>query len=157
MICVRSSWGLEVSCAVLVCDFECETRADGVLGNIANVGVHGTGVNLRIDKLWPRSTSKYSIDLTGEKVEADGLCSDLHGAGVVLHNSDVAGSDVGWEIGHKCFDYTWRVSRLLTLRPDNDDSANGLVDFKFSEIEKAYDIFGRAAETKALKVNIEFD
>jgi len=114
-------------------------------------------VNLRIDKLWPRSTSKYSIDLTGEKVEADGLCSDLHGAGVVLHNSDVAGSDVGWEIGHKCFDYTWRVSRLLTLRPDNDDSANGLVDFKFSEIEKAYDIFGRAAETKALKVNIEFD
>jgi alcohol dehydrogenase len=32
-----------------------------------------------------------------------------------------------------------------------------LADFKFSEIEKAYDIFGRAAETKALKVNIEFD
>jgi alcohol dehydrogenase len=30
-------------------------------------------------------------------------------------------------------------------------------DFKFSEIEKAYDIFGRASETKALKVNIEFD
>ena len=30
-------------------------------------------------------------------------------------------------------------------------------DFKFSEIEKAYDVFGRAAETKALKVNIEFD
>lgn len=30
-------------------------------------------------------------------------------------------------------------------------------DFKFSEIEKAYDVFGRAAETKALKVNIEFE
>lgn len=30
-------------------------------------------------------------------------------------------------------------------------------DFKFSEIEKAYDTFGRAAETKALKMNIEFD
>lgn len=32
-----------------------------------------------------------------------------------------------------------------------------LVDFKFNEIEKAYDIFKRAAETKSLKVNIEFD
>ena len=30
-------------------------------------------------------------------------------------------------------------------------------DFKFSDIEKAYDTFGRAAETKALKLNIEFD
>ena len=29
------------------------------------------------------------------------------------------------------------------------------LDFKFSEVERAYDVFGRAAETKALKVNIE--
>lgn len=29
-------------------------------------------------------------------------------------------------------------------------------DFKFSEIEKAYDVFSRAADTKSLKVNIEF-
>jgi alcohol dehydrogenase len=28
-------------------------------------------------------------------------------------------------------------------------------DFKFADIEKAYDHFGRAAETKSLKVNIE--
>lgn len=35
--------------------------------------------------------------------------------------------------------------------------ADGGPDFNFSEIEKAYDVFGRAAETKALKVNIEFD
>lgn len=34
---------------------------------------------------------------------------------------------------------------------------NPSADFKFSEIEKAYDTFGRAAETKALKMNIEFD
>lgn len=32
-----------------------------------------------------------------------------------------------------------------------------LIDFKFSEIEKAYDIFGKAAENKALKMNITFD
>lgn len=30
----------------------------GIGGNIANVGVHGTGVNLAIDRLWPRSTSE---------------------------------------------------------------------------------------------------
>lgn len=30
-------------------------------------------------------------------------------------------------------------------------------DFKFSQIEEAYDVFTRAAETKALKVNIEYD
>lgn len=29
-------------------------------------------------------------------------------------------------------------------------------DFKFDEVEKAYDVFNRAAETNALKVNIEF-
>ena len=31
-----------------------------------------------------------------------------------------------------------------------------LPDFKFNEIEKAYDVFSRAADTKSLKVNIEF-
>jgi alcohol dehydrogenase len=30
----------------------------GIGGNIANVGVHGTKVDLHIEKLWPRSTSK---------------------------------------------------------------------------------------------------
>lgn len=30
-------------------------------------------------------------------------------------------------------------------------------DFKFSQIEKAYETFSRAAETKSLKVNIEFE
>ena len=30
----------------------------GIGGNIANVGVHGTKVDLYIDRLWPRSTSK---------------------------------------------------------------------------------------------------
>lgn len=46
---------------------------------------------------------------------------------------------------YRCLRYAFR--RKLTW----------LEDFKFSEIEKAYDIFGRAAETKALKVNVEFD
>ena len=33
----------------------------GIGGNIANVGVHGTKVDLAIDKLWPRSTSTWSL------------------------------------------------------------------------------------------------
>jgi len=28
-------------------------------------------------------------------------------------------------------------------------------DFKFVDVERAYEVFGKAAETKALKVNIE--
>ena len=31
-----------------------------------------------------------------------------------------------------------------------------VADFKFSEVLKAYDVFGRAAETGALKVHIEY-
>lgn len=31
-----------------------------------------------------------------------------------------------------------------------------LADFKFKDIEKAYDHFSRAGETKSLKVSIEF-
>ena len=34
--------------------------------------------------------------------------------------------------------------------------ANFLADFTFDEIQEAYDVFQRAAETNALKVNIEF-
>lgn len=33
----------------------------GIGGNIANVGVHGKSVELRIDKLWPRSTSMLMV------------------------------------------------------------------------------------------------
>ena len=40
--------------------FEMCQELVGIGGNIANVGVHGTGVNLQIDRLWPRSTSKCS-------------------------------------------------------------------------------------------------
>jgi len=36
----------------------------------------------------------------------------------------------------------------ITTRP--------FADFTFDEIQKAYDVFQRAAETNALKVNIEF-
>lgn len=44
-------------------------------------------------------------------------------------------------------------SPFSAAEPYNTDSKT---DFKFDEIEKAYDVFNRAAETNALKVNIEF-
>jgi len=33
----------------------------GIGGNLANCGVHGKGVNLAIDRLWPRSTSMRTL------------------------------------------------------------------------------------------------
>lgn len=33
----------------------------GIGGNLANIGVHGTKVDLAIDRLWPRSTSMSSL------------------------------------------------------------------------------------------------
>ncbi|KAK3704881.1 hypothetical protein LTR37_013572 [Vermiconidia calcicola] len=90
----------------------------GIGGNIANVGVHGTKVDLHIDKLWPRSTTISMALVSSHTIP---MLLDLMKAGKL------------------------DTSPLITH------------DFKFDEIEKAYDVFGRAAETKALKVNIEFD
>ncbi|KAK4554468.1 hypothetical protein LTR86_008322 [Recurvomyces mirabilis] len=89
----------------------------GIGGHLANVGVHGTKVELDIDRLWPRSTT-ISMALVSAHTIPQLL--DLNSAGKL------------------------------------DTSAMITHDFKFSEIEKAYDIFSRAAETKSLKVNIEF-
>jgi alcohol dehydrogenase len=47
-----------------------------------------------------------------------------------------------------------RIRRLCVLA---GVLTRSLQDFKFAEVEKAYDVFGRAAETKALKVNIEME
>nr|OQO20600.1 hypothetical protein B0A51_12194 [Rachicladosporium sp. CCFEE 5018]OQO22643.1 hypothetical protein B0A51_09947 [Rachicladosporium sp. CCFEE 5018]OQO26004.1 hypothetical protein B0A51_08832 [Rachicladosporium sp. CCFEE 5018] len=90
----------------------------GIGGRIANVGVHGVGVKLDIDRLWPRSTT-ISMALVS----------------------------------------THTIPMLLELAAAGKLDTSALIthDFKFNEIEKAYDIFGRAAETKSLKVNIEFD
>jgi alcohol dehydrogenase len=89
----------------------------GLGGHIANIGVHGSKVDLHIDRLWPRSTT-ISMAL------------------VSAHT----------------------IPTLLSLLAAGklDTSAMVTHDFKFHEVEKAYDVFGRAAETKSLKVNIEF-
>ncbi|KAK5175802.1 uncharacterized protein LTR77_000942 [Saxophila tyrrhenica] len=107
----------------------------GVGGNIANVGVHGTSVNLKIDKLWSRSTSMRPVsgDTKAPLTQSVAISMAL----VSSHT----------------------IPLLLELMSAGKLDTSALIthDFKFSEIEKAYDIFGRAAETKALKVNIEFE
>ena len=44
-----------------------------------------------------------------------------------------------------------RRSYILKQSADKEFSP----DFKFADVEKAYEVFGKAAETNALKVNIE--
>lgn len=50
------------------------------------------------------------------------------------------------------------IPTLLDLYAAGKIDASDMIthDFKFSEIEKAYDVFSNAAHTKSLKVNIEF-
>jgi len=128
----------------------------GIGGRIANVGVHGTKVTLDIDKHWSRSISKFSLI----SITKDSVSTDL--------NFDVAIS--------MALVSTHTLPMLLELEAAGRLDASALIthglmsipifdfccllilctDFKFSDIEKAYDVFGRAAETGALKVNIEF-
>ena len=73
----------------------------GIGGNIANVGVHGTKVDLMIDKLWPRSTtismalvSSYTIPMLLDLMQAGKLDTSAmvtHGKTV---SSDISMSNV---------------------------------------------------------------
>ncbi|PVH88097.1 GroES-like protein [Cadophora sp. DSE1049] len=85
-------------------------------GAIANVGVHGAKVDLRLEELWGRG-----IQITMALVNTSTLpmLMKLFEAGKL------------------------NTKEMITH------------DFKFSEMLKAYDTFGKASETGALKVNIE--
>ena len=85
-------------------------------GTVANVGVHGTGVELPLDKLWIQN-----IAIT---------------TGLVNTNT----TDILLKmVASKKLDATPFVSHT----------------FKLDDILEAYDVFGRAAETNALKVILE--
>jgi alcohol dehydrogenase len=82
-------------------------------GTVANVGVHGTGVDLPLDTLW--------------------ISNIVMTMGLVNTNT----TDVLLKmVASKKLDATPFVSHT----------------FKLEDILEAYDVFGRAAETKALKV-----
>lgn len=87
-------------------------------GVLANVGVHGTKVDLHLENLWDRN-----ISITTRLVDAvtTPMLLKMVEAGKL------------------------QPSQLITH------------NFKFSEMEKAYETFGKAAEHGALKVVIEVD
>jgi alcohol dehydrogenase len=85
-------------------------------GTIANIGVHGTKVDLHLENLWDRN-----ISITTRLV-------DTVSTPMLLNT-----------LRSKKIDPT----RLITHR------------FKLSQIDEAYDAFGHAAKTRALKVIIE--
>ncbi|EME79313.1 uncharacterized protein MYCFIDRAFT_70716 [Pseudocercospora fijiensis CIRAD86] len=90
----------------------------GLGGHIANIGVHGTKVDLHIDRLWSRSTT---ISMALVSAHTIPTLLNLYANGKLGNAGDM--------VTH---------------------------DFKWSQIEEAYDVFSRAAETRSLKVNIEF-
>lgn len=85
-------------------------------GNIANIGVHGTKVDLHLENLWDRN-----ISITTRLV--DTVTIPMLFKTVASHKID--------------------PKLLITHR------------FKLDQILEAYDTFGKAADTKALKVIIE--
>jgi len=88
----------------------------GAGGTIANIGVHGTKVDLHLENLWDRN-----ITITTRLVDTVSTPMLLNVVGM-----------------HKI-----NPAQLITHR------------FKFDRILDAYETFGRAADTRALKVIIE--
>ncbi|CAN9376434.1 unnamed protein product [Alternaria sp. RS040] len=96
------------------------------------------------------------------------MCEDLVAKGGHIANMGVHGKSVDLHIERLWARSTTismalvsahTIPTLLNLFAAGKIDASAMVthDFKFSDIEKAYDHFGRAAETKSLKVSIEFD
>ena len=85
-------------------------------GTIANVGVHGTKVDLHLERLW-----SHNVTITTRLVDTVSIPMLLK------------------TVGSRRID----AKQLITHR------------FKLGQILEAYDTFGRAADTKALKVIIE--
>lgn len=85
-------------------------------GTVANIGVHGRPVTLRLEELWSR-------DLTFTSGLVD----------------------------------TWSTPLLLSLLTEGRLSVRELVTHRFApaEVAEAYEVFGRAADTGALKVVID--
>ena len=133
--------------------FEMCQELVGIGGRIANIGVHGTKVDLSIEKLWPRSIceSNTRVSTAGLGLISSAISMALvssHTIPLLLQLQEAGKLDTSMMVTHG-------MSLHLPLERRNPDMH--AADFKFSQIEEAYDVFTRAAETKALKVNIEFD
>lgn len=109
-------------------------------GTLANVGVHGTKVELFLDELWSHNiTIKTSLVDTVSAPMLLGLVKSgkLDPGKLVTHSKALSThhSETNWH--------------QLTIFCD--------AEFKFEEIEKAYETFGNAAKHECLKVLIEMD
>ena len=112
----------------------------GVGGSIANIGVHGAAVGLDIDRLWSRSNT-ISMALVSA-LPAPSMASTT-----TLIN----------ELCEKVSTYTLPMLLQLAAVPGKlDTSALITHDFKFADMKRAYDVFGDASHTGALKLNVEF-
>ncbi|KAI5286900.1 hypothetical protein KEM52_001830 [Ascosphaera acerosa] len=92
-------------------------RLLGAGGDIANLGVHGSAVDLHMDKMWDRNFA-----LRSKVVDATSIPTLIEMAEKGVINP-----------------------RLLISHT-----------FGWSEIDKAFDVFGNAAGNKALKVRVDF-
>lgn len=120
-------------------------------GTIANVGVHGTKVDLHLEKLWSENISKccgltslvsllnnVPLAITTRLVDAvvTPMLLRLYEAGKLPTSALVT---------HGKF--------LLVVQGVYANTR--VLDFPFKDIVKAYGVFGKAAEHSALKLNIE--
>jgi len=118
VMALTDGWGVDVAVEAvgLPATFEMATRIVRPGGHVANVGVHGKPVELRLQDLW-------------------------------IHNITVSMGLVN----------TNTTPMLLKLVAEGKLEVGKFVShrFKLDDMLAAYDCFGRAAETKALKVIIE--
>mgnify|MGYP000128175303 CR=1 FL=1 len=118
VLALTDGWGVDVAVEAvgLPTTFDMATQIVRPGGNVANVGVHGQSVELRLQDLWLKN-----INIS---------------TGLVNTNS---------------------TPMLLKLIAEGRLDVDKFVShhFKLGEMMAAYDTFGRAAETKALKVILE--
>ncbi|CAG8070032.1 unnamed protein product [Penicillium olsonii] len=120
-------------------------------GRIANVGVHGTKVDLHLETLWERNISESTPVVSG--------CTDTSGIHMSLVNATTTPRllrlvesgqlDIGSLVTH-------RMSlRTLPVSLPRLDGADPL-DFPCTQAAQAYDTFQAASQHQALKVAIDF-
>jgi alcohol dehydrogenase len=122
-------------------------------GVIANVGVHGTKVDLHLETLWPQNIGKFhlsayqllliSLAITTRLVDTvtTPMLLKLALSGKLDPSKLITHSELRTPFNPK-----GRWKRADFAR----------VEFAFKDMEAAYSTFGAAAEHKALKVLIEF-
>jgi len=124
--------------------FELAVRLARPGGRIANIGVHGEPATLHLEEQWIRN-----ITITTGLVDAYSTATLLRLA--TLHLEEQWIRNITITTGLVDAYSTATLLRLVTSR--NIDASRFITHrFALDEFEAAYDVFGRAADTGALKV-----